>query len=155
QGFSGDIDGKDQGAGSVLPTEVTDFITRNRTSTATTVTMSGLAVTAINKDDFKTFGLSAGGSGSFAVNVGGTVTVVDNTTRAHVDGGALVNGGDNSSAGAAQSVLVAAGNDFHHWGIAGGLALSGSTAAVPGADVVIYDGTTEAFIGNATVYAQG
>ena len=57
--------------------------------------------------------------------------------------------------GANQSVLVAAGNDYQHVGVAGGLAVSGTVAVTPGAEVTVITIDTKASIGaNAVVEAN-
>lgn len=150
--LAGDVDGV---GGDELGAGVTGSLGLDREASANTVDMFGLAVNALNWDDFKTFGISAGGSVAVAVNIGGSVNVIETTTQAHIDDRASINGGTNEAAGNAQSVLVTAGSDYRHWGIAGGLSLSGGGAVTPGADVLILDTTTDAFIGNAEVHAKG
>src|SRR5712692_1213413 len=83
---------------------------------------SGVAVTATNSDDIAAVGISAGFSGTAAVNLSGSVNVINANTTAYIGSFANVNCGltctDNvSGALADQSVRVAAGNQFHQLGI--------------------------------------
>ena len=130
-----------------------DRLTRQRTVSADTRQVSGVAVTAVNQDRIKSFGVSGGASGTVAVNVSGGVDVLTNRTSAHVDGGAVVNGAAGSAA-AAQSVLVAAGNDYQRLGVVASLAVSGGVSAAASADVSIVDNSADAHVADgATVNA--
>jgi hypothetical protein len=54
-----------------------------------------------------------------------------------------------------QSVLVTAGNDYSHVGVAGAAAISGTVAVTPGVDVTVVNNDTSAYIGqSAKVDAQ-
>ena len=105
----------------------------------------GVAVTAVNHDGIGSIGVSAGGGGSVAVNIGGSVHVINTTTSARVNSGAQINI-DNTDASALQDVMVAAGNDYSHLGVAGALSISGSVSVSPGAAVTIANLATEAYI---------
>ena len=121
----------------------TGALTGQRTATAGTTGVRGVAVTAINKDDVASIGVSGAAAGTVAVALSGGVNVISNNTSAHIDQNANINGADG--AGADQSVLVAAGNDFHRLGIVA--AISGGTVGVAaGADVSIITNTTTAYI---------
>lgn len=125
--------------------------TGTRTATPQTTTVKGVAVTATNRDDIIVIGLSAGGSANASVKLGGAVSTSVIGTSAFIDDGAQVNA-SLTGAGAEQSVLVAAGSDFHNIGVAASLGIAGPGAAVaPAADVVILVNRTEAFIGDAAV----
>src|SRR5690606_22786081 len=110
-------------------------LTRQRTATADPQAgFRGVAVTATNKDDIETLALSVAGAGSVAVAVGAAVNVVDTETSATIGAGAHINQAADmlTSAHGAQSVRVAAGNDFYHMGIGAGVAVGGSGAGAPG-----------------------
>ncbi|WP_141847710.1 beta strand repeat-containing protein, partial [Humibacillus xanthopallidus] len=133
--------------------------TNPQTATLTTQTgFSGVAVTATNSDSINAIGISAGVSGSVAVNVSGTVSVITVTTTASIGASARVNCASESDcstnvAGAdpAQSVIVLAGNSFHQLGIAAAAAGAGSVAAGAGVAVGVIEITTTSSIGNTTV----
>ena len=142
-GFKGNND-FDQDGSSDLPS-----LTQNRNWVPETRAFHGVAVTAVNHDGVGSIGVSGGAGGAVAVNIGGSVHVINTSTTAHVDQGAQINV-DNTGAADAQSVLVAAGNDFRHMGIAGALSGSGTVAVAPGVAVVVANLDTEAFIDDGT-----
>ena len=78
--------------------------------------MTGVAVTAVNQDDIDAQTGSVGG-GAVAANITGTVVVTNATTSAFIADGASVNP-TTTGDGSGQNVLVAAGDDFHHLGVA-------------------------------------
>ena len=128
-------------------------LTQQRESVAQTEQVRGVAVSAVNQDDLESVALSGGGAGTVAVNIGGSVDVSSNETRAFVDSGASINA-HTPDAGAGQSVLVAAGNDFYHMGMALIAAGGGAGSGAPGADVAVVRNDTEAYIGDgAEVHA--
>ena len=113
----------------------------------------GVAVTASNRDQVRTFTISlAGGTVGVAVSAGADV---DNaTTKAYIGDSATVNA-NTSGANPAQSVLVGAGDDFYHLAVAGSVA-GGVVGVGPAVGVNIITNTTEAYIGqSATVNALG
>ena len=114
----------------------------------------GVAVTASNRDEVRTFTLSLAAGGDAAVAVSAGVDVVNATTKAYIGDKATVNA--NTSAGnAAQSVLVGAGDDFYHLAVAGSVA-GGFVGVGPAVGVNVITNTTEAYIGqDATVNALG
>ena len=66
--------------------------TNPQTAHLTTQTgFSGVAVTATNSDSINAIGISAGVSGTVAVNVSGTVSVIDVTTTASIGASAKIN----------------------------------------------------------------
>lgn len=115
----------------------------------------GLAVTAVNRDDIKGFAVTGAAAGTGAVTLSGEVSVHSTDTRASIGSidvaagtprsGVSINA-DNSGADSAQSVLVAAGNDSFHLGIAGALAASGTVGVGVGADVAVMKHATHATI---------
>ena len=128
-------------------------LSADRAATAAATTVKGVAVTAVNTDQYATIGIS-GGFGSVAVNIGGAVNVISATTTAYIGNGAKVNE-VNTSLVTDQAVLVAAANDLWQLGVAGALAI-GSVAVAPGAAVLVADVTVDAFIGaNAVVNVNG
>ena len=113
-----------------------------RTVTAgTSAGFHGLAVSATNKDDIATFTFSVGG-GTVGVGVSAGVNVVTTGTKAYIGGGANVNE-ELSGAGASQSVLVAAGNDFKELAVAGTLG-AGTVGVAPAVGVTVLANSTEA-----------
>ncbi|MGA2499913.1 MAG: hypothetical protein ABSH20_19420, partial [Tepidisphaeraceae bacterium] len=116
----------------------------------TTTGFEGLAVTATNRDKLAVAGVSGGGSGAVAVNIGGAVDVSNITTEAHIDSGAAINN-SGAAGGAAQSVLVGAANDYRQLGIAGAISVSGAVSVAPGADVRVIHLNTNAFIADGAI----
>lgn len=121
-----------------------------RTATGTTRSLQGLAVTAVNQDDIKGFAVTGAASGTASVTLSGEVSVHSTDTKAWIGNATRVNE-DNTGAEARQSVLVAAGNDSFHLGIAGALSASGTVGVGVGADVAVMNHDTHAWIGDATV----
>jgi hypothetical protein len=127
------------------PIEVTGV----RTLSNDTDDFAGVAVTATSRNDMATVGVSASVSGSVAVGVGGDVVIFNGYTNAWIGDDASIN--TNTTTGApGQSVRVASSTDFWHLGIAAALALSGSVAVAPGADVRVVNLETTAAIGDRT-----
>ncbi|MEJ2723027.1 MAG: LEPR-XLL domain-containing protein [Deltaproteobacteria bacterium] len=126
----------------------TDTQTKQRMSVADPKTVKGVAVTAINKDDIETIGVSGGGAGTVAVNIGGSVNILSSNTSAFVASGAKVNKGTDTDADPTsdQSVLVAAGNDLYHMGIGGAISIAGTAAVTPGAEVTVITNNTKAYV---------
>jgi hypothetical protein len=141
-----DTDFDDDGYNDLNPDS--DTQTKQRTSVPGMRTVNGVAVSAVNKDDIETIGVSGGGAGTVAVNIGGSVNVISNNTFAYVADGAKVNKDTDITDGEQldQSVLVAAGNDLYHMGIAGAISISGTVSVTPGADVTVITNQTKAFI---------
>ena len=130
-----------------------DTQTKQRVATAETTLVKGLAITAINKDDLETIGVSAGAAGTVAVNIGGSVNVLSNDTFAYVASGAKVNKATDTTDAATsdQSVLVAAGNDLYHMTIGGAASFAGTAAVTPGASVPVITNNTKAYIDDGAV----
>ena len=123
-----------------------------RGATANKGLVRGVAVGATNHDDINTFSAAVAG-GTVGVAVAAAVNVINTDTQAYVGSGAQVNG---SAAGsnAAQSVSVAAANDFHHMALAAGLGV-GMVGVAPGVDVTVMNATTSATLGTgSTVNAR-
>ena len=111
------------------------------------VTVRGLAIRALNHDEF--LSVAIGGGGAPVVNVAASAVAhaTDNTTRAYIDGGARVNEGNPASAGALQDVDILAFDHTDIVGIAGGVSISsivGIGASATGGNI---QKLTEAFIG--------
>src|SRR5205823_1052571 len=86
-------------------------------------------------DDISTFTISiAGGTAGVAISAG--VNVVNTHTTAFIGDNATVNA-DTAGANSAQSVHVAAGNDFTHLAVAGTLGV-GEVGVSPAGDVLVY-----------------
>jgi hypothetical protein len=109
-----------------------------------------VAVSALNQDDVEAYGIgvSVGGNTGFQFSV--VVDVYNSYTDAYIADNSQVNQ-DRSAVDNDQSVLVAAGNDYYHLGVAGVLSGSGSFAATPGVDVAVTDINTHAYIGAAAL----
>ncbi len=120
-------------------------IAQQRVANARTLDIKGLAVTATNQDDLKSYAVAGSLAGTAAVSVAGNINVLTNETIARIDDGATVNR-DTSDASGDQSVLVAAGTDLHHLGINGSAAFAGTASVAPAAGVAIFSNTTEASI---------
>ena len=119
-----------------------------RVITPSTTSLSGVAVTASNSDDIAAVGVSAGFSGTAAVNLSGAVAVVTANTSAYIGKSAVID-----SAG---DVKVAAGNQYHELSVAATLAIGGTAGVGVGVGVHLVTLNTDAFIDNsATVNAGG
>ena len=98
----------------------------------------------------------AAGAGVNTAGIAASIVVnhIDSTTRASIGGGAQVNTGDASEA-AGQSVLVAAGSDYHHLGVTMVLSNSGSVSVGPSAEVPVSMQVTRSYVGeNADLEAK-
>lgn len=135
-----------------------------RQSASATRAHRGLAVTAVNQDDIKGYAVTGAASGTGAVTLSGDVAVHTTDTQASIgsislEAGAVRSGvrvnDENTTAHAEQSVLVAAGNDSFHLGIAGALSASGAVGVGVGADVAVTQHKTQAAISDhSTVNAR-
>ncbi|MFL5756907.1 MAG: hypothetical protein ACJ77N_11475, partial [Chloroflexota bacterium] len=111
----------------------------------------GVAVTATNSDDIAGVGVSAGFSGTAAVNLSGVVDVIHANTSASIGKSAKVNCGatcDGNVGGAntGQSVRVVAGNQFHELAVAATLAIAGTVGVGVGIGVHLVTLNTDAYI---------
>ena len=122
--------------------------------TPATAERTGLVVVAVSVTDIESAGATVGGSGAVDIKISGAVNVHDVKTRAHIDEGARINE-DQTSAGADQSVLVAAGRTYHSLAVAGGLSLSGTVSIVPALSLPILTGDTSAYIGRDDGFDAG
>ncbi len=122
-------------------------LTKIRIATPATETMQGVAVTATNEDNIASAAASFGAALVAPIQVAGAVSTVNNMTSAYIGSSAKVNQ-NTPSAGAAQTVLVTAGDDYHLLGV-GGAATGGLLTAIGtgGALVLGKNQTTEAYIG--------
>ena len=116
----------------------------------TSADMQGVAVTATNRDDFETFGISLGGGGTVGVAVGGSSNIIDTNTRAFIGSDAQINT-DLSETGTSQDVVVAAANDFYHMGVGTGAALAGTVAGAPGVEISLINNNVDAYIGSGAL----
>ena len=105
-------------------------------------------MTAVNRDDIAAYSVGAGFAGTTAVQVSASVNVMHSTTQAYIADNARINR-DDTGENAAQSVLVAAANDYQHLGVAGGLSIAGNVAVTPGALVNVVTNTTKAWVGKS------
>ncbi|MBC8508279.1 MAG: hypothetical protein H8D34_25770, partial [Chloroflexi bacterium] len=125
-----------------------DSIIRQRNSLPTSTTMRGVAVTAINRDDIEMIAVGGSGGLYFGLQVSAAIAVLRADTFAHIDNTAQINQ-NTASPGSAQSVLVAAGSDTYHFGVAGSLAV-GAGAVGPGIHTLDINNNTKATIGHDT-----
>src|SRR5581483_5814621 len=120
----------------------------------------GVAVTANNSDNVGGFGISFGFSGTAAVNLAGVVNVENIHTSAHIGDSAKVNCGVDcttnvSSPNGAQSVRVAAANQYYELEVAASLAIAGTAGVAVPVTVRVVNIDTYAYIGNgAAVNAE-
>jgi hypothetical protein len=126
-----------------------------RLATADTTPMKGVAVTATSSDDIEQMIIAGSGASTAAIPLSASIHVLNNHTNAYIDSGAQVNTNDQADAGSGQSVLVAAGSDYYHLGVAGAAGVAGVAAVGAGVDVSVVTLHTLAYIdGGATVNAQ-
>ncbi|WP_312523058.1 hypothetical protein [Anaerospora sp.] len=126
-----------------------NLLTKIRTTTAETTAIKGIAVTATSKNDIKASVAAGAGGGTAGIAGSGAVTIIDNETQAFIGDNTKINN-DNAQAGADQSVMVAAGTDYYHLGIAGSVAAGGTVGVGPGAQVAVTTLHTDAHIGKST-----
>lgn len=126
-----------------------EALQKSRGATSKTTSLQGLAITAVNQDSIKGFAVTGAAAGTAAVTLSGEVGVHNTTTSASIGNNTKVNE-NNADANAAQSVLVAAGNDSFHLGVAGALSVAGTVGVGVGADVSVMSHDTHASIGNNT-----
>ncbi|MCA9137711.1 MAG: hypothetical protein KDB00_13160, partial [Planctomycetales bacterium] len=126
-------------------------LTSQRVANTPTTSIRGLAITATNRDDIETYTISlAGGIVGVAISAG--VNVINTNTNSYVGSGATIND-STTGANAAQDVIVASGNDFYHFALAGTLA-AGVVGVAPAVGVTVLSNTTVAEIRDgATVNA--
>ena len=118
-----------------------------RASLGSQAAFHGVAVTATNRDELRTFTISvAGGLVGVAVSAG--VDVVNVTTKAYIGDKATVNA-STANADPSQSVLIGAGDDFYHLAVAATLGV-GIVGVAPAVGVNVVNNITSAFIGDGT-----
>ncbi|MFN5854601.1 MAG: hypothetical protein ACK456_01665, partial [Pseudanabaenaceae cyanobacterium] len=123
--------------------------TTNSSANGNIPSAGGVAVTASNRDNLGVRGISGGAAGGVAINIGGVVNVVTANTIAHIDQGARINTA-NGTAGAGQSVVVAATNSYTQQSISGGISGAGLGGVAPAADVRVLNFNTKAYIEDNT-----
>ena len=123
----------------------------------------GVAVTASNSDYLGSIGIAAGGAGTAAVSLSGSIAVVTVHTTATIGSGAKINCADldvacssvDPAASGSQSVLVSAVNNFRTLGIAASIAIGGSAGVGASVAVRVVELHTDASIAaNAIVNAR-
>ncbi len=115
-----------------------DVLTKEREAAPESISFNGLAVSAINKETLLTISVSAGGSGSMAVEVGALTNVVVIDVDAHIGENAKINQKADLNLDSRSSVYVLAGHDFFHVGVVASIAVSGEAAAAPSFDATVY-----------------
>lgn len=124
-----------------------ESLTKERTATANTTEVRGVAVTAVTQDHLEAAAVGGAASGTVAVTGAGAVSVIENNTTAEIRSNAKINQtgetGDDQ-----QGVLVAAGTDYYSLGIGGAVSGSGSVAVGPGTNVSVVELNTLAAIGH-------
>ncbi|MBI4790757.1 MAG: hypothetical protein HY782_27325, partial [Chloroflexi bacterium] len=142
-----DLDGDGTSDADPNDSSVTTF----RTATPGTQSgFRGVAVTAMNKDDVKIIAASAGGGGTVAVNIGGSILVLTTNTNAYVGRNTTVTA-TNDDPNRVASLLVAAGNDLYHMGIAAALSIAGTASVTPAAAVAVINDTVKAYIDDGAI----
>ncbi|HET7465666.1 MAG TPA: hypothetical protein VFL29_03300, partial [Candidatus Dormibacteraeota bacterium] len=115
----------------------------------------GVAVAASNSDYIASIGIAAGGAGTAAVSLSGSVAVVTVHTTAAVGDYSQINcavgdslcAQDDSGASGNQSLLVSAENSFRTLGIAASIAIGGSAGVGASAAVRVIELHDDAFLG--------
>ena len=103
----------------------------------------------MSNDDVEQMVIGFAGGGSFAGGLSAGTMVVNDKTYAYIGDGASVN--TASGAGRDQSVMVAAGSDLYHLGVAGAVAVGGTAAGGAGLDVAVVTLDTQAYIGAGAI----
>ncbi|HKT57060.1 MAG TPA: hypothetical protein VJR25_09840, partial [Microbacterium sp.] len=119
----------------------------------------GVAVTASNSDVISTIGVAAGGAGTAAVSLSGSVAVVTVHTTATIGNGAHIDcaaadaacATNDPSADPGQSVLVSAVDNFRTLGIAASIAVAGTAGVGASAAVRVVELHDDASIGDSAV----
>ena len=123
------------------------------TVSAGQTTVFGVAVVATNSDDVNSVAIAVSIGGSAGVGVGGTVNVITVDTNATIASSANV---DSVATGVNgdQSVLVAAGNQFHMLLVTASVAIGGGAGVGAGVNVAVLSIHATALIdNNATISA--
>ncbi|HXA73572.1 MAG TPA: hypothetical protein VNV83_04970, partial [Acidimicrobiales bacterium] len=113
----------------------------------------GVAVAASNSDYIASIGIAAGGAGTAAISLSGSVAVVTVHTTAAVGDYSKINCSDatcaQDGAGASgnQSLLVSAENNFRTLGIAASIALAGDAGVGASATVRVMELHDDAYLG--------
>ncbi len=130
-------------------------LTKNRVVTPETESIRGVAIVATSTDHVTTVAASGGGGGIDGINIAGSAFVPTTTTQAFIGANAHINqaAGNNTNANANQSVLVAAGSDYYHLGVAGEVSVSGGVSVDPGAELTIATNHTKAFTDSSALVA--
>ncbi len=124
----------------------------DRTTKPVRVDVHGVMVNATNTDAIRSLTVSGAAGGTVSVTLSGDVPVIVSDTEATIGANASVNA--TGAGNAAQSVLVAAGSDIYHLGIAGSVGGAGTVGFGAGAEVSYVMNTTAAGVGaNSTVDA--
>jgi len=139
----------------VSPVPSDPALSQVRTVTPNTQTVNGLAVSAVSTGAVKNLTKGFGAAFVASPELSAAADVVNTQTAAFLAASAQVNQ-HPSGAATDQSVLVAAGSDFFHLGIAGNFSAAGVASVGPSIDAVLIKNTTTASIGaSALVSAQG
>ena len=94
-----------------------DLLLEERNSSPVNANASGVIVTAANADTIRTISVS-GALGGAAIALSADAPIVISTTKATIGASASINKQTAFTAGADQSVVVAAANDFYSLGVA-------------------------------------
>ncbi len=126
-----------------------------RTVAPITRDVHGVLVNAVATASLDAAAVSGAVGGAVGAAISGAVPVVISDTEASIGSGAVVDGGANSGASAAQSVAVAAASNLYVRGITGAGGGGGAVGVGAGLLTNVIDNTTKAFIdGGASVAAQ-
>lgn len=129
-------------------------LTDERTASPTQRGVRGVAVTAVSTDDVETLAVGFGASLGESPELSGSLLITTNRTTAGIGAGAQVVA--ESAGDPPEEVLVAAGSDTRHLGIAGVAGVSLGGAVGLSTAIALVDNLTEAFVGfGAVVRASG
>lgn len=121
---------------------------------ALTSTARGVVVNAAKAQSVRSVAVSGGVGGFLGVGLSGNVPVIVGTTSATIGNGAKINQRDTVSAGAFQSVIVAATNQTYALNIVGAVAGGGAAGIGASLSTAVVANNTSATIGdNALVSA--
>ncbi|MGI6091826.1 MAG: leukotoxin LktA family filamentous adhesin [Negativicutes bacterium] len=109
------------------------------------ITTAGLAVSAKSEQEVETIAAGGAGGGNAGIAGSAVVNVLDHQNKAYIGKNSVING-NNTGAGAAQSIRVAAANTTNVTGLAGALAIGKTAGVGAGVSTEVITTDTEAYI---------
>ncbi|MDZ4784059.1 MAG: hypothetical protein SGJ19_27745, partial [Planctomycetia bacterium] len=129
-------------------------LSQQRVATPVTVTVRGLAVSAVARDDIETIAVGFGAAFGVTPEISAAGNVATVRTSAYIGANAQINQ-DQTNAAVLQQVLVTAGTDYYSMGITGVGAVALGVAVGASGGIALTDILTEAYVGaNAAVHAE-